>query len=326
MVFRATCIKLLITVKILLCAHDDNVGAVFLRVLPNRSQFFEYESVTFYCKGVSHSNIVHKLRGKMKSCSYTNEKTAAGLSCFIKNVYTDDSGEFICETGGGEKSNIINITVTAGPVILESPAVPVMEGEAVTLSCRNKTTSSNFTAEFYKDGILIRKSSTGYMTIGRVLNFHEGFYKCSISGAGESPVSWLNVTDSSKKESHPATPWIIVTVLLGVVLVVGALRRFGKDYWDRALLYLSTKVRTSDSTERQTEASAPNASRATYATVNKNRKKTDEDGLSSGPCYYLVEQEYAEVNEEPEKSTARRTSSHVYQLVPDDAFYSVLQE
>lgn len=23
----------------------------------------------------------------------------------------------------------------------------------------------------------------------------------------------------------------------------------------------------------------------------------DEDGLSSGPCYYLVEQEYAEVNE-----------------------------
>nr|XP_024655907.1 uncharacterized protein LOC101469357 [Maylandia zebra] len=164
------------------------------------------------------------------------------------------------------------------------------------------------------------------MTIGRVLNFHEGFYKCSISGAGESPVSWLNVTGSSKKESHPATPWIIVTVLLGVVLVVGALRHFGKDYWDRALLYLSTKVRTSDSTERQTEASAPNASRATYATVNKNRKKTDEDGLSSGPCYYLVEQEYAEVNEEPEKSTARRTSSHVYQLVADDTFYSVLQE
>lgn len=48
----------------------------------------------------------------MKSCSYTDEKTATGLSCSIKNVYTDDSGEFICETGGGEKSNIINITVT----------------------------------------------------------------------------------------------------------------------------------------------------------------------------------------------------------------------
>ncbi|XP_039465740.1 low affinity immunoglobulin gamma Fc region receptor II-like isoform X2 [Oreochromis aureus] len=282
MVFRAACIKLLITVKILLCAHDDNVGAVFLHVVPNRSQFFEYEPVTFYCEGVSHYNVVHKLRGKIKSCSNTNEKTATGLSCSIKNLYTDESGEFICETEGGEKSNIINFTVTAGSVILESPAVPVMEGEAVTLSCRNKTTSSSFTAEFYKDGQHIRNSSTGYMTIGRVSKSDEGHYKCSISGAGESPVSWLNVTgqntgadpDIPQKESPAATPWIIVAVLLSVVLVVGALRHFGKDYWDRALLYLSTKVRTSDSTERQAEASAPNASKATYATVNKNRKKT----------------------------------------------------
>ncbi|CAI5660963.1 unnamed protein product [Oreochromis niloticus] len=241
MVFRAACIKLLITVKILLCAHDDNVGAVFLRVVPNRSQFFEYEPVTFYCEGVSHYNIVHTLRGKIKSCSNTNEKKATGSSCSIKHLYTDESGEFICETGGGEKSNIINITVTAGSVILESPAVPVMEGEAVTLSCRNKTTSSSFTAEFYKDGLPIRNSSTGYMTIGRVSKSDEGLYKCSISGAEESPVSWLTVTgqntgahpDIPQKESPAATPWIIVTVLLSVVLVVGALCHFGKDYWNR---------------------------------------------------------------------------------------------
>ncbi|XP_026019196.1 low affinity immunoglobulin gamma Fc region receptor II-b-like [Astatotilapia calliptera] len=215
---RAFCIKLIMSVMIPFCAHDQRVDAVFLRVVPNRSQFFEYESVTFYCEGVSHYNIVHKLRGKMKLCSYTNEKTAAASSCFIKNVYTDDSGEFICETGGGEKSNIINITVTAGPVILESPAVPVMEGEAVTLSCRNKTTSSNFTADFYKDGILIRKSSTGYMTIGRVLNFHEGHYKCSISGAGESPVSWLNVTET---ETDPSSePGCHIYLILRIVFTI----------------------------------------------------------------------------------------------------------
>ncbi|KAL4007948.1 hypothetical protein ACER0C_001800 [Sarotherodon galilaeus] len=241
MVFRAACIKLLITVKILLCAHDDNVDAVFLRVVPNRSQFFEYEAVTFHCEGVSHYNVVHTLRGKIKSCSNTNEKTATGSSCSIKNLYTEESGELLCETGGGEKSNIINITVTAGSVILESPAVPVMEGEAVTLSCRNKTTSSSFTAEFYKDGIPIRNSSTGNMTIGRVSKSDEGLYKCSISSAGESPVSWLKVTGQNTDEkqqradpeSHAATPWIIVAVLLSVVLVVGALCHFGKDYWDR---------------------------------------------------------------------------------------------
>uniref|UniRef100_I3K3F8 Ig-like domain-containing protein n=1 Tax=Oreochromis niloticus TaxID=8128 RepID=I3K3F8_ORENI len=167
--------------------------AVFLRVVPNRSQLFEYEAVTFYCEGVSHYNVVHKLRGKMKSCSYTNEKTATGSSCSIKNLYPDDSGEFICETEGGEKT---------GSVILESPAVPVMEGEAVTLSCRNKATSSNFTAEFYKDGLPIRNSSTGYMTIGRVSKSDEGLYKCSISGAGESPVSWLTVTGQNTGEKQ----------------------------------------------------------------------------------------------------------------------------
>ncbi|CAI5661011.1 unnamed protein product [Oreochromis niloticus] len=218
---RALCIKLIMSVMIPFCAHDQRVGAVFLRVVPNRSQFFEYEPVTFYCEGVSHYDIVHKLRGKIKSCSYANEKTATGSSCSIKNLYTDESGEFICETGGGEKSNIINITVTAGSVILESPAVPVMEGEAVTLSCRNKTTSSNFTAEFYKDGQHIRNRSTGNMTIGRVSKSDEGLYKCSISGAGESPVSWLNV-----RGNHTGTETIylilrtVFTIMMVVVLLL----------------------------------------------------------------------------------------------------------
>ncbi|KAL4007922.1 hypothetical protein ACER0C_001774 [Sarotherodon galilaeus] len=212
---RALCIKL---------------SAVFLHVVPNRSQFFEYEPVTFYCEGVSHYNGVHKLRGKMKSCSYTNEKTATGSSCSIKNIYTDDSGEFICETEGGEKSNIINITIytcwfLAGSVILESPAVPVMEGEAVTLSCRSKTTSSNFKAEFYKDGLPIRNSSTGNMTIGRVSKSDEGLYKCSISGAGESPVNWLTVTaNHTETETDPSSEagchiYLIIRTVFTIMMV-----------------------------------------------------------------------------------------------------------
>ncbi|XP_039458875.1 Fc receptor-like B isoform X1 [Oreochromis aureus] len=230
---RALCIKL---------------SAVFLHVVPNRSQFFEYEPVTFYCEGVSHYNVVHKLRGKIKSCSYTNEKTATGSSCSIKNIYTEDSGEFICETGGGEKSNIINISVTgkfpfskqyaviikhiiesiytswfsAGSVILESPAVPVMEGEDVTMSCRNKTTFSSFTAEFYKDGLPIRNSSTGYMTIGRVSKSDEGLYKCSISGAGESPESWLTVTaNHTESETDPSSqPGCHIYLILRTVFTI----------------------------------------------------------------------------------------------------------
>lgn len=77
-------------------------------------------------------------------------------------------------------------------VILEGPA-HVLEGEAVTLHCRNKTLSASLPALFYKDGIFIGTSSTGNMTIHQVYKSHEGLYKCRISGGGESPGSWLAV-------------------------------------------------------------------------------------------------------------------------------------
>ncbi len=71
--------------------------------------------------------------------------------------------------------------------------VPVMEGNKVTLSCRNKTTSPHLPADFYKDGLLMGSSSTGEMTIHSVSKSDEGLYKCNISDVGESPESWLAV-------------------------------------------------------------------------------------------------------------------------------------
>lgn len=63
----------------------------------------------------------------------------------------------------------------------------------MTLHCRNKTTTSNLTADFYKDGVLMESSPTGKMTINRVSKSDEGLYKCSIPGLGASPGSWLIV-------------------------------------------------------------------------------------------------------------------------------------
>uniref|UniRef100_A0AAZ1Y2W7 Ig-like domain-containing protein n=1 Tax=Oreochromis aureus TaxID=47969 RepID=A0AAZ1Y2W7_OREAU len=170
------------------------LDAVSLHIYPNRLQFFEYEAVTFYCEGVDYCEVVHKFRGKVKSCNKTNERTAAGSSCKIKTPYTDDSGEYWYETESGTRSNIINLSVTDGPVILESPAVRVLKEETVALCCRNKIASSNFTADFYKNGYLIHGGSTGKMALQRVSELDEGLYKCNISGAGESPESWLNIT------------------------------------------------------------------------------------------------------------------------------------
>lgn len=85
------------------------------------------------------------------------------------------------------------IFVLDSPVILESPVLPVMEGEAVTLRCRNKMTSSAHIADFFKDHVLIGTRSIGEMTIQSVSKADEGLYKCSVSDFGESPESWLAV-------------------------------------------------------------------------------------------------------------------------------------
>ena len=80
-----------------------------------------------------------------------------------------------------------------GPVILQSPVLPVMEGEDLTLTCKTKT-SSNLPAGFYKDGSFIRTEPAGHMTIHHVSRSDEGLYKCNISSVGESPPSWVSVT------------------------------------------------------------------------------------------------------------------------------------
>ncbi|XP_042257395.1 uncharacterized protein LOC121889477 isoform X2 [Thunnus maccoyii] len=68
--------------------------------------------------------------------------------------------------------------------------------------------SSNLTAEFYRDGLHIGSSSTGHMTIHSVSKSDEGLYKCYISGAGESPDSWLAVRD----EFDPDVSYTDVTI------------------------------------------------------------------------------------------------------------------
>ncbi|XP_076581686.1 low affinity immunoglobulin gamma Fc region receptor III-A-like [Chaetodon auriga] len=203
-------------------SHAQTSEAAFLRIVPSRLQLFEYDSVSFTCEGfdVSAGCKVRNIKEIIPKCS--NHTATSTMTCTINYAYPSDSGGYWCEGGGGEISNTVNITVTAGSVILESPVLPVMEGDAVTLQCRNKTTSSNLTVDFYKDGLHIGTSSTGNMTIERVLKAHEGLYKCNISGAGESPESWLAVRGKLDREeggdvimespAHPVTEGDSVTL------------------------------------------------------------------------------------------------------------------
>ncbi|CAI5661017.1 unnamed protein product [Oreochromis niloticus] len=275
---RALCIKLFMTL-VVLCAHDHKVDAVSFRISPNRLQFFEYEAVTFFCDGVIYCEVVHEFKGKIKSCNKTNMKTPTGSSCNITNIYQDDGGEYWCETEGGNRSNKINITVTVGSVILESPAIPVIEEGNVTLWCRNKTTSSNVTTGFYKYGHPIHNSSTGNMTIHSVSKSDEGLYKCGISGVGESSESWLSVR-GTRPFTSDATPWIISTTVFGALLLLVGLYHFGKCCWER--------VNGSGSANDQTASTAAtvvNPVREMYAVIRKKtgRRKISLDLVADAP-------------------------------------------
>ncbi|AWO97331.1 putative Fc receptor-like protein 5-like [Scophthalmus maximus] len=118
----------------------------------------------------------------------------ADSSCFINYPVPLDSGVYWCESREGGASDSVNITVTDQPVILQSPVRPVAEGHDVTLHCKTTTPSHDPTADFYKDGALVRAEPTGHMTIHHVSKSDQGFYTCAVGGLGPSPPAWISVT------------------------------------------------------------------------------------------------------------------------------------
>uniref|UniRef100_A0A669F800 Ig-like domain-containing protein n=1 Tax=Oreochromis niloticus TaxID=8128 RepID=A0A669F800_ORENI len=168
-----------------------------LTVSPSSSQFFQYDFVSLSCEEDDSSagwTLRRNTSKQQRTQCGDGWGKPAGSSCNIRYTYPSDSGVYWCESREGTVSNMVNLTVTGGSVILQSPVLPVMEGDDVTLLCKTKTTPSNLPAAFYKDGSLIRKQPTGHMTIQHVSRSDEGLYKCDISGHGESPSSWITVT------------------------------------------------------------------------------------------------------------------------------------
>ncbi|XP_051251154.1 high affinity immunoglobulin epsilon receptor subunit alpha-like [Dicentrarchus labrax] len=194
----------------------------------------EGEAVTLRCRNKEKSNLE---AGFYKDGVFIRNSSSGEMS--IDSVSRSDEGLYRCKFFGVGESAESWLAVRAAPVILESPALPVIEGEPVTLRCRKK--SSNLKADFYKDGFFIRSSSTGEMIIHNVSKSDEGLYKCKISGAGESAESWLAVTahqEESEERLLPDSPrvffllWIVVPVLLLpflLLLVVGPLYMNHRD-------------------------------------------------------------------------------------------------
>ncbi|XP_062305941.1 basement membrane-specific heparan sulfate proteoglycan core protein-like [Osmerus eperlanus] len=175
---------------------DQPHSSVSFSVSTNRSQHLVSDCVSLSCelKGNSTGWTLRRYTGSelYTVCSSVKGSTT-GYTCIIRSLNVGHSGVFWCESGSGEYSNAVNITVHVGPVILESPVHPVTEGDSVTLRCRHKTPPSSPKVDFYKDGNLIRNETTGEMAIPAVSQSDEGLYKCTYSDREESPQSWLLV-------------------------------------------------------------------------------------------------------------------------------------
>ncbi|XP_076019130.1 Fc receptor-like A [Genypterus blacodes] len=186
-------LALLVTKPQLECAQ--NIDAASLRIVPSSLQLFEYKSVSFTCEGFKGQRRVRNQKEFIPMCP--RDGNASVVACTVEYAFETDSGQYWCESEDGHRSNTVNITVTAGSVILEGPVLPVMEGDAVTLRCRHKN-MPYLPADFYKDGHLVGSGDQGQMTIGNVSKSDEGFYSCSTSESGKSAGSPLTVRHIDK--------------------------------------------------------------------------------------------------------------------------------
>ncbi|XP_053199166.1 low affinity immunoglobulin gamma Fc region receptor II-like [Scomber japonicus] len=171
-----------------------------LIIRPNRIQFFRYDYISLSCETPGNSS---NWTVKRNTSSRSPVSVSCGdkfgrlneSTCIIRGVYTADSGQYWCESERGDRSNVIDIIVNNSVVILESPALPVKEGDTVTLRCFYKEkyaerSTSNFSAKFHREDGLILPQPTGQMTFPMSKSM-EGLYKCEHPTKGKSPQSLL---------------------------------------------------------------------------------------------------------------------------------------
>ncbi|XP_027143422.1 low affinity immunoglobulin gamma Fc region receptor II-a isoform X2 [Larimichthys crocea] len=284
------CIGLFVKVLVLLVAEDqygycaERIDGALLRVVPNRLQFFEFDSISFDCDGFddfTEWRVMKRIMGVTSRCG-RGWKTSR-TPCSLEHVLEGDSGVYWCEANETAISNSVHITVTDGSVILESPAVPVLEGSDVTLHCRNKKTSTVHVADFYKDGTLKWTIFEGSISIHNVSKSDEGLYKCDIAGV-ESAESWLAVREGQPSQHHSSEliiVWTTATCSMTLLLLLVGLCLCVKH---RVFFCISSRTTVPDSHSSETRTvsgltAVVNPQRPIYSCVTANTSQT-EPGVS----------------------------------------------
>ncbi|XP_053486109.1 sialoadhesin-like [Ictalurus furcatus] len=209
---------------------------VSLIINPNRPQHFTADSLSLSCEDQSDST-GWTVRRYTHSETVSDCPSVSGSTCNISSLSTSHTGVYWCQSESGGCSNSVNITVHNGHVILVSPVHPVTEGHPLILHClsRNSKTSDSG-VDFYKDGSVLQKKTTGEMTISTVSKSDEGFYHCKHPERGESLKTWVSVRGRSHAEALMSVLRLISSLVtvsvylqLTIILAVKCYRARGKN-------------------------------------------------------------------------------------------------
>ncbi|KAK2810764.1 hypothetical protein Q5P01_000352 [Channa striata] len=186
-----------------------------LTVNPDRVQHFTSDSVSLSCEGNSTEWTVRRFPEDVPLSPCSHWGTMTGSTC---NFFTSQSGSAVywCESGSGEFSNSVNITVHNADILLVSPVHPVTEGQSVTVGCKFRNTNFVSNVIFYQNDKVRQNDTRQELNISAVSKSDEGFYKCQCSGK-ESPQSWLTVTGPTRSSPPVA---LITGLVCGIIFII----------------------------------------------------------------------------------------------------------
>ncbi|KAM8746508.1 titin-like [Acanthopagrus schlegelii] len=295
----------------------DFHSSASLTVSPDRAQHFTSDSVSLSCEGNSTEWRVRKLSPEnryLSDCSTWGTKT--GSTCKIKTNWLSDA-VYWCESGSGEFSNSVNITIQNKNMILLSPARPVTEGDSVSLSCKLRAQKNVSIVFFYHNEKVIQSDTRWELNISAVSKSDEGFYKCQHSGQ-ESAQSWMSVQAVSRPEHSSFPVLLIVGLICGIVLILLLLLlyRYRASKYTCFRRPIQSESSNTDQNEAQcsTYDSLLHGDVCLYETIKRAKDTENVAGGSQDVTYSSIEQEEGlqHTPEEPIYSNCRHGSLFLF--------------
>ncbi|XP_039908531.1 uncharacterized protein LOC120747029 isoform X4 [Simochromis diagramma] len=169
---------------------------ICLSVTPDQKQFFHRAALAILTCVDGDGKTVDEWTVKRTRGTLTERCGAAEGLVIIKSLCQlklrkPSDGAYFCESTG-QRSDEVNIIVSAGSRILKAPSFPVWTGSNEILLCQFKDLG-NFS--LYKVGEKMRSDLEGTLTLTNVQKSDEGLYSCSTEDHPHTHESRLTLRD-----------------------------------------------------------------------------------------------------------------------------------